>query len=110
MFDLVRLRLLRELSHRGTMAAVAEACGLTSSAVSQQLTTLEREAGVALLERIGRRVQLTPDGQRLVAHVDTILHAVDAAEVDLASVRISRVARSGSRRSRPSPRRICCPR
>jgi DNA-binding transcriptional LysR family regulator len=83
MFDLVRLRLLRELSHRGTMTAVADACGLTSSAVSQQLTTLEREAGVALLERIGRRVQLTSEGERLVAHVDGILQAVDAAGLDL---------------------------
>jgi DNA-binding transcriptional LysR family regulator len=83
MFDLARLRLLRELAHRGTMTAVATACGLTSSAVSQQLATLEREARVPLLERIGRRVRLTEAGARLVIHAETILQAVDAAETDL---------------------------
>lgn len=83
MFDLIRLRLLRELAHRGTMTSVAAAFGMTSSAVSQQLATLEREARVTLLERTGRRVQLTPEGLRLVAHAETILQAVDAAEQDL---------------------------
>jgi len=62
MMDLTRLRLLRELAHRGTMTAVATAFGLTSSAVSQQLAVLEREARVVLLERVGRRVLLTAEG------------------------------------------------
>ncbi|MEH6422331.1 LysR family transcriptional regulator [Pseudomonas sp. CGJS7] len=83
MFDLTRLRLLRELAHRGTMTAVAQACHLTSSAVSQQLATLEREAGVALFERIGRRVRLTAEGQRLAVHAETILQAAQAAAQDL---------------------------
>ncbi len=83
MFDLTRLRLLRELAHRGTMSAVATAFGMTSSAVSQQLATLERETRVTLLERVGRRVRLTAEGVQLVAHAETILQAVDAAEVDL---------------------------
>jgi DNA-binding transcriptional LysR family regulator len=83
MFDLARLRLLRELAHRGTMTAVADAFGLTSSAVSQQLATLEREARVVLLERVGRRVRLTAEGARLVAHADAILEAVETAERDL---------------------------
>jgi len=83
MFDLARLRLLRELGHRGTMTAVATAFGLTSSAVSQQLAVLEREARVALLERVGRRVRLTAEGTRLAAHAETILSAVEAAALDL---------------------------
>jgi DNA-binding transcriptional LysR family regulator len=83
MIDLARLRLLRELAHRGTMTAVAAALGLTSSAVSQQLATLEREARVVLLERVGRRVRLTAEGERLVVHAEAILQAVDAAELDL---------------------------
>jgi DNA-binding transcriptional LysR family regulator len=83
MIDLARLRLLRELSHRGTMTAVGTAVGLTSSAVSQQLATLEREARVPLLERVGRRVRLTAEGERLVIHAETILQAVEAAELDL---------------------------
>jgi len=84
MFDLTRLRLLRELAHRGTMTAVAEACHLTASAVSQQLATLEREARAPLLERVGRRVRLTAEGERLAAHAEAILEAVEAAALDLA--------------------------
>jgi DNA-binding transcriptional LysR family regulator len=83
MFDLDRLRLLRELAHRGTMTAVAEAFRLTSSAVSQQLATLEREARAKLFERVGRRVRLTAAGLRLAAHAEEILRAVEAAELDL---------------------------
>ncbi|MFB7618799.1 LysR family transcriptional regulator [Kitasatospora sp. NPDC056181] len=83
MLDPVRLMLLRELADRETMTAVAAACGYTSSAVSQQLAALEREAGVRLLERVGRRVRLTPEGWRLVAHARVVLAALDAAERDL---------------------------
>lgn len=83
MLDLTRLRLLRELAHRGTMTAVAEACGMTSSGVSQQLATLEHEAGAVLLERIGRRVRLTGEGQRLADHAELILQAVETAQLDL---------------------------
>lgn len=87
MFDLDRLRLLRELAHRGTMTAVAETFGQTSSAVSQQLATLEREAKTKLYERIGRRVRLTADGTRLAAHAEEILRAVEAAALNLKSSR-----------------------
>jgi DNA-binding transcriptional LysR family regulator len=83
MFDLGRLRLLRELSQRGTMTAVAAASRLTPSAVSQQLATLESEAQVKLFEPVGRRVKLTAAGLRLAAHAETILNAVDAARIDM---------------------------
>ena len=65
------------------MTAVGAARGLTSSAVSQQLATLEREARVTLFERIGRRVRLTSEGERLVVHAGEILRAVETAELDL---------------------------
>ena len=71
MLDLHRLRLLRELEARHTVRAAAEALGYTTSAVSQQLAVLEREAGTALLERVGRNVQLTEAGRVLVRHAQT---------------------------------------
>jgi DNA-binding transcriptional LysR family regulator len=83
--DLDKLRALVELSRLGTMTAVAEATGFGTSAVSQQLAALERQAGVALLEAAGRRVRLTPAGRRLAAHGREILAAVTAAELDLAA-------------------------
>ncbi|MFI1915140.1 LysR substrate-binding domain-containing protein [Nocardia sp. NPDC020380] len=87
MLDVRRLRLLRELAHRGTITAVAEALSYTPSAVSQQLTALEREAGVTLLERTGRSVVLTPAAQRLVAHAETILAVLEQATAELATAR-----------------------
>lgn len=87
MLDVQRLRLLRELSHRGTIAAVAEALSFSASAVSQQLSTLEREAGVPLLARTGRRVTLTPAGQNLVRHAEAVLEHLARADAELAHAR-----------------------
>src|SRR3954447_14802953 len=86
MYDVRRLRLLRELAARGTVTAVAEALAYTPSAVSQALAQLERDAGVPLLERAGRGVRLTEAGRRLAAHADAIMARMDAAEADLAGL------------------------
>jgi DNA-binding transcriptional LysR family regulator len=85
MLDVRRLRLLSELSRRGTIVEVARAVGYTPSAVSQSLARLEREAGVALLERDGRRVRLTQAAHALVARADRVLAELDAAEAELAA-------------------------
>jgi DNA-binding transcriptional LysR family regulator len=85
MFELRRLRLLRELNERGTIAAVADALQFTPSAVSQQLAMLEREAGVRLLERAGRGVRLTDAALVLVDHAEALLDRAALAEADLAA-------------------------
>jgi DNA-binding transcriptional LysR family regulator len=85
MLELRRLRLLRELNERGTIAAVADALQFTPSAVSQQLAMLEREAGVPLLERAGRGVRLTDAALVLVGHADALLERAALAEADLAA-------------------------
>ncbi|MEO3783935.1 LysR family transcriptional regulator [Actinocorallia sp. B10E7] len=87
MLDVRRLRLLRDLARLGTIAAVAQAHTYTPSAVSQQLSALQREAGVALLERTGRGVALTPAGVALVEHTETVLAALEAASAALAAAR-----------------------
>jgi len=85
MLELRRLRLLRELKARGTIAAVADALQYTPSAVSQQLSMLEREAGVPLLEKAGRGVRLTDAALVLVDHAEALLERADLAEADLAA-------------------------
>lgn len=85
--DVQRLRMLRELADHGTVAAVAEVLCMTPSAVSQQLKTLQREAGVALLEPAGRRVRLTDAGQVLVGHAERVIAALDRAQADMDSYR-----------------------
>jgi DNA-binding transcriptional LysR family regulator len=84
---LERLRVLRELADRGTVAAVAAALSMTPSAVSQQLKVLAREAGVALLEPYGRRVRLTDAGRALVVRADEVLAAMDRAVAEMAHYR-----------------------
>jgi len=84
MLDLRRLRLLRELGRRGTITAVAEALSYSPSAVSQQLTALEKETGVRLLEPAGRRVRLTAQADVLIAHTEVLLEEMERAEAALA--------------------------
>ena len=86
MLDVRRLRLLCDLSRLGTIAAVAAAHTYTPSAVSQQLSALEREAGVPLLERTGRRVRLTAAGRVLVRHGGAVLAALEEADAALAAL------------------------
>jgi DNA-binding transcriptional LysR family regulator len=84
--DVRRLRVLREVARRGSLAAAADTLSYTPSAVSQQIAALEREAGVRLLERRARGVVLTEAGQMLVEHADVILGRLEAAETALAAL------------------------
>jgi DNA-binding transcriptional LysR family regulator len=78
-----RLKLLAELSRLGSMRAVADVLGTTTSTVSQQIAVLAGEMGTPLIEPAGRRVRLTPAGRRLAQHAVTILAAVQAAQLDM---------------------------
>lgn len=85
MLDVRRLVLLRELAIRGTLAAVAESLSFSPSAISQQLGQLERETGVKLLRKSGRRVQLTPQAEVLVAAAGEVLDTLERAEAAMRS-------------------------
>lgn len=86
-FGINRLRLLREVSVRGSLAAAAEALGYDPSSVSHQLKALEAEVGSPLLERVGRGVRLTEAAQILVAHTEVVLSELEAAEAEIAAAR-----------------------
>ena len=99
--DVRRLRVLREVALRGTIAAAADSLGFTPSAISQQLSALERESGSVLLERTGRRVRLTDAGQVLVDRTEPVLVALEEAKAALEESRTTiagdlRLAASGS--------------
>lgn len=85
--DLGRLRALRELAVRKTMAAVAEALLVSPSAVSQQISLLEQEVGIKLIERRGRGVELTVAGQNLVRRADRIFSEIESARADIAELK-----------------------
>ena len=78
--DLHQLRLLRELGDRGSLAAVARSLHVSASAVSQQLTALQRRVEVPLTERRGRNLVLTSAGQALARAAVDISVAMHSAE------------------------------
>lgn len=84
MLDVNRLRMLVELSRRGTLSAVADALSYSKATVSQQLSVLEREVGAPLLRRVGRGVQFTPQGNVLVEQAIGILDQLEHAQVAVA--------------------------
>lgn len=83
MLDVRRLRALREVADRGTIAAAADALVLTPSAVSQQIAALEREVGERLVEPNGRSVRLTPAAGVLLDHADVLFAQIERLEADL---------------------------
>jgi DNA-binding transcriptional LysR family regulator len=83
MLDVRKLMMLRAVAAEGSIAAAARALRYTRSAVSQQLSALEHEAGTALVDRRGNRITLTPAGRMLVEHTERILVELRAAEAKL---------------------------
>jgi DNA-binding transcriptional LysR family regulator len=86
MLNVNRLRILIEVSNRGSFSAAAEALSYTQSAVSQQVAALEAETGVTLLERLPRGVRLTPAGEVLVKYAEGIIARLHAAEAEMAAI------------------------
>jgi DNA-binding transcriptional LysR family regulator len=85
--NLERLRTLHAVRTTGSVRAAAEALHVTTSAVSQQLSRLEREVGQRLLEKQGRGIRLTDAGTRLAGHAARLLEQVELVETDLADQR-----------------------
>ncbi|MGH3952401.1 MAG: LysR family transcriptional regulator [Pseudonocardiaceae bacterium] len=86
MLDVRRLRLLRELSQHGTIAAAARVSSLTPSAVSQQLSLLQKEVGAPLFIRDGRRLILTEAARVLVTRTERVLAELEGARADVAEL------------------------
>src|SRR5699024_5599778 len=87
MYSLKRLRLLREVSTRGSLAAAAAALGQDPSSVSHQLKALEAQAGAPLLDRAGRGDRLTAEALILVTRTEAVLTEQEDAEAEIAAAR-----------------------
>ncbi len=81
--SLERLRIFHAVSTAGTVAGAARTLGYTPSAVSQQLAVLEREAGVALVERSNRGIALTQAGLVMARRAGELLDFVRTAFDDV---------------------------
>ncbi|MGF1430269.1 LysR family transcriptional regulator [Kitasatospora sp. LaBMicrA B282] len=93
MLDLGRLRALHAVAVHGSVGRAAAALGFTSSAVSQQISKLERETRTVLLERQGRGVVLTDAARQLAGTAQQLLALVERAEVTLEEQRGRAVGR-----------------
>ena len=81
--DSGRLSVLVHIARHGSLSAAGRVLGVTTSAVSQQLSALEAECGVALVERGPRGVSLTGDGLVLLEHAERVLHQLDEARATM---------------------------
>ena len=90
--DLHRLRVLRTVVATGSVRAAAGALGFTPSAVSQQLTVLQRETGLVLLRRRGRGLEPTVAGRTLAAAAEPLLAELANVQTLVADRRAGRSA------------------
>jgi DNA-binding transcriptional LysR family regulator len=86
MLDVKRMRILREVANQGSFSAAADALYLSQSAVSQQVATLEREVGMALLARAQDGPKLTDAGASLLTHADAVIARLEEAERELGEI------------------------
>src|SRR4029450_13612416 len=73
------LRALEAVARTGSLTKAAEAMHLTHGAVSHQLKGLEDDLGVRLIERAGRGIRLTDEGERFAGRVRPALSALAEA-------------------------------
>ena len=85
-----RMQVLRAVVTSGSVSAAAVSLGYTPSAISQQLSTLEREAGVPLLEKAGRGVRPTPAGTLLADRAGDLADLLSRTDAELADLRAGR--------------------
>lgn len=85
-----RLMVLRAVDRHGGVVGAAEVLRISPSAVSQQLAALERDTGIALIDRSrrgGQRpVELTAAGRRLAGHAAQLVEVLEDAEADMAAL------------------------
>jgi DNA-binding transcriptional LysR family regulator len=83
MLDPKLLATFREVAVRGSFSAAADELSFTQPAVSQHIARLEKDLGTRLLERDARAVTLTPAGETLLRHADSLLEAMRRARVEV---------------------------
>jgi len=77
------LRLVAAVAAVGSLTRAGDRLHLTQSALSHQLRDIESRLGTALFLRIGKRLVLTPAGQRLLASATDVLGRLEEAERDI---------------------------
>ena len=90
MLDVHRLRVFRSVVASGSIQAAAVNLGYTASAVSQHVSALQRETGLALITRIGRGIEPTAAGLALADEIDGVLSRLGDVESFVDDLRAGR--------------------
>ena len=77
------LSLVNEIASTGSVTRAAERLHLTQSALSHQLRDIESRLGIQMFLRLGKRMVLTPPGERVLAAAQRVLAEIGRAEEDL---------------------------
>jgi molybdate transport repressor ModE-like protein len=86
MLDIVRLRILAAIAEHGSVTKAAKNLSYSQPAVSHHLARLEAETGARLVQRIGRGIRLTPEGEQLARRAAEIIGRVDTAAAELSAM------------------------
>src|SRR6266581_1866881 len=86
MLDIVRLRILAAIAAHGSVTKAAQHLNYSQPAVSHHLARLEAETGARLVQRVGRGIRLTPEGQHLARRAAEIVGRVDTAAAELSAM------------------------
>jgi DNA-binding transcriptional LysR family regulator len=86
MLDITRLRVLAAVAAQGSVTRAARQLHYSQPSVSHHLARLEAETGARLVQRVGRGIRLTPEGEHLARRAAEIVGRVDAAEAELAAL------------------------
>ena len=83
MLTLFQLSAVREIVSTGTVTAAAHNLHRTQPAITQQMQLLEQELGCSIFQRKGRRLTLTPEGERVYERAQEIFERIEALQEDL---------------------------
>ncbi|NGN65219.1 LysR family transcriptional regulator [Streptomyces sp. A7024] len=98
MLSLTHLKVLEAVARHGSVTEAAKELHYSQPSVSHHLGRLEAATGAKLIQRVGRGIRLTPEGELLAQRATEILGRVDAASVELAAhvgLRAGRVRLAG---------------
>src|SRR4029450_2673534 len=98
MLSVTHLKVLEAVARHGSVTEAAKELHYSQPSVSHHLARLEAATGARLIQRVGRGIRLTPEGELLAGRATEILGRVDAATVELAArvgLRAGRGRRAG---------------
>jgi DNA-binding transcriptional LysR family regulator len=85
MLNLVHLKVLAAVARHGSVTEAARELHYSQPSVSHHLSRLEAAVDAKLVQRIGRGIRMTPEGQVLADRATEILGRVDSATRELAA-------------------------